>query len=83
MVHGDAEINMAGVDPRRFSDYAPGGYTKAKSHEEYEHMYKLHLPGEERPASPSSGIHLLITARNRGVAASGAKVSPLRRTSAT
>jgi dimethylglycine dehydrogenase len=50
MVHGDAEINMAGVDPRRFSSYAPGDYAKAKSHEDYEHMYKLHLPGEERPA---------------------------------
>ncbi len=50
MIYGDAEINMAGVDPRRFSDFAPGDYTKAKSHEDYEHMYKLHLPGEERPA---------------------------------
>lgn len=50
MIYGDAEINMAGVDPRRFSDFAPGEYTKAKSHEDYEHMYKLHLPGEERPA---------------------------------
>lgn len=50
MVHGDAEINMAGVDPRRFSGFAVGGYTKSKSHEDYEHMYKLHLPGEERPA---------------------------------
>lgn len=49
MVYGDAEINMAGVDPRRFSDFAPGQYTKEKSHEDYEHMYKLHLPGEERP----------------------------------
>ncbi len=50
MVYGDAEINMAGLDPRRFSDFAPGEYTKEKSHEDYEHMYKLHLPGEERPA---------------------------------
>jgi dimethylglycine dehydrogenase len=50
MVHGDAEINMAGIDPRRFGAYAPGGYTKAKSHEDYEHMYILHLPGEERMA---------------------------------
>ena len=49
MIYGDAEINMAGVDPRRFSNFAPGSYTKAKSHEDYEHMYKLHLPGEERP----------------------------------
>ncbi|WP_424946576.1 FAD-dependent oxidoreductase [Candidatus Spongiihabitans sp.] len=51
MIYGDAEINMAGVDPRRFSDYAPGDYTKGKSHEDYECMYQLHLPGEERPAS--------------------------------
>ncbi len=50
MVHGDAEINMAGLDPRRFGAYAPGAYTKAKSHQDYEHMYALHLPGEERPA---------------------------------
>ena len=51
MVHGDAEINMVGLDPRRFGRYAPGTYTKGKSHQDYEHMYALHLPGEERPAS--------------------------------
>lgn len=51
MVHGDAEINMAGLDPRRFGSHAPGEYTRAKSHQDYEHMYALHLPGEERPAS--------------------------------
>ena len=51
MVHGAAEINMAGVDPRRFGHYASGDYTKGKSHQDYEHMYVLHLPGEERPAS--------------------------------
>ena len=56
MVHGDAEINMAGVDPRRFGHYAPGDYTKAKSHQDYEHMYALHLPGEERPASRKQRI---------------------------
>ena len=56
MVHGDAEINMAGVDPRRFGDYAPGAYTTAKSHEDYECMYKLHLPGEERPAGRKTRI---------------------------
>ena len=56
MVHGDAEINMAGVDPRRFGNYAPGDYTTAKSHQDYEHMYALHLPGEERPASRKTRI---------------------------
>ena len=56
MIYGDAEINMAGVDPRRFSDFAPGGYTKEKSHEDYEHMYKLHFPGEERPGGRKQRI---------------------------
>ena len=51
MVHGDSEINMAGLDPRRFGRYAPGAYTKARSRQDYEHMYALHLPGEERPAA--------------------------------
>lgn len=59
MVHGDSEINMAGVDPRRFGAYAPGDYTKAKSHEDYEYMYALHLPGEERPASRPQRISSL------------------------
>ena len=56
MIYGDSEINMAGLDPRRFGQYAPGEYTKAKSHQDYEHMYALHLPGEERPASRNKRI---------------------------
>jgi dimethylglycine dehydrogenase len=56
MVHGDAEINMAGLDPRRFGGYAPGDYTRAKSHQDYEHMYALHLPGEERPAARKARV---------------------------
>ena len=56
MVYGDAEINMAGLDPRRFGQYAPGEYTKAKSHQDYEHMYALHLPGEERLASRNKRV---------------------------
>ncbi len=59
MIHGDAEINMAGVDPRRFGRYAPGQYTKAKSHQDYEHMYALHLPGEERSAARKARTSLL------------------------
>ena len=56
MIYGDAEINMAGVDPRRYSAYAPGDYCKGKSHEDYECMYKLLLPGEERDASRKARI---------------------------
>ena len=56
IVHGDSEINMVGLDPRRFGKYAPGDYTKAKSHQDYEHMYALHLPGEERPAARKARV---------------------------
>jgi dimethylglycine dehydrogenase len=51
MVHGASEINMVGVDPRRFGPYADKDYASAKSHQDYKHMYALHLPGEERPAA--------------------------------
>ena len=50
MVHGDSDINMATVDPRRFGGYADNDYTRAKSFQDYAHMYVQHLPGDERPA---------------------------------
>ncbi len=50
IVHGDSEINMAGLDPRRYCGLTDEDWVRAKSFEDYTHMYKLHLPGEERPA---------------------------------
>ncbi|MCP4142480.1 MAG: FAD-dependent oxidoreductase [Chloroflexi bacterium] len=50
MMHGASEINMVGVDPRRFGPYADMEYARAKSHQDFTFMYQLHLPGEERPA---------------------------------
>jgi dimethylglycine dehydrogenase len=50
MVHGETEINMVRVDPRRFGSYAGKEYNSAKAHQGYKFMYVLHLPGEERPA---------------------------------
>ncbi len=53
MVHGQAEINMREMDPRRFGDYAVGDYNLAKALDEYEHMYAVHYPGEHRdPGRP-------------------------------
>ena len=49
MVHGDSEINMLGMDPRRFGDYCDQAYASAKAHREYRDMYRLVPPGEERP----------------------------------
>lgn len=47
MVHGDSEINMRGLDPRRFGGYADQTYTRAKSFDDYEHMFETPLPGRE------------------------------------
>ena len=49
MVHGDAEINMLGMDPRRYGPFADQDYASAKAHREYWDMYRLVAPGEERP----------------------------------
>lgn len=50
MMYGAAEINMIGVDPRRFGIYADKEYARAKAHQDFSYMYILRLPGEERPA---------------------------------
>jgi dimethylglycine dehydrogenase len=50
MMHGAAEINMVGVDPRRFGSYANKEYARAKAHQDFTFMYALRLPGEERLA---------------------------------
>jgi dimethylglycine dehydrogenase len=47
MIHGDSEINMASVDPRRFGAYADRAYTRAKSFDDYENMFETPLPGRE------------------------------------
>lgn len=50
MVHGQTEINVAEMDPRRFGPYAPGDFTFAKALDEYHEMYQVRMPGEYREA---------------------------------
>lgn len=47
MVHGEAEINMAEFDPRRFGNWCTGNYVREKSFEDYNRMYAFSAPGEE------------------------------------
>ncbi len=56
MVHGEAEINMACVDPRRFGRYADQDYTRAKSFEDYHEMFVTPLPGREAGAGRQARI---------------------------
>lgn len=48
---GEAEIDMLGVDPRRFGPYASKDYLRHKNEECYEHVFIIHYPNEERPAA--------------------------------
>ena len=51
MVDGEAEIDMASLDPRRFGSWITTDYVVKKNEEAYEHVYILHHPDEERPAA--------------------------------
>ncbi len=51
MVEGEAEIDMASLDPKRFGTWMTTEYACRKNEEAYDHVYVLHHPDEERPAA--------------------------------
>jgi dimethylglycine dehydrogenase len=51
IVEGEPTIDMLGVDPRRFGDYATRQYLIEKNEEAYSHVFIIHYPDEERPAA--------------------------------
>ena len=51
MIDGEAEIDMASLDPKRYSqNWMTTEFAARKNEECYEHVYILHHPDEERPA---------------------------------
>jgi dimethylglycine dehydrogenase len=50
MVEGEADIDMAALDPKRYGSWMTTEYAARKNEEAYEHVYILHHPDEERPA---------------------------------
>lgn len=50
IVEGEPTIDMLGVEPRRFGDYASKAYLIKKNEEAYAHVFIIHYPDEERPA---------------------------------
>ena len=50
MVDGEAEIDMASLDPKRYGSWMTTEYAARKNEESYEHVYILHHPDEERKA---------------------------------
>ena len=51
IVGGEPTVDMMGVDPRRFGEYASRGFLKTKNEEAYNHVFKNHYPDEERSAA--------------------------------
>jgi len=51
IVDGEPTIDMLGVEPRRFGDYANKDYLIEKNEEAYASVFVIHYPDEERPAA--------------------------------
>ena len=51
IVEGEPTIDMLGVEPRRFGEYATKDYLVEKTEEAYAHVFITHYPDEERPAA--------------------------------
>ena len=50
ITEGEAEIDMASLDPKRYGNWMTTEYAARKNEECYDHVYVLHHPDEERPA---------------------------------
>jgi dimethylglycine dehydrogenase len=50
IMHGETELDMWSVDPRRYTDYADHDYCLSKALETYGHEYGMHFPHHEWPA---------------------------------
>ncbi|WP_425053208.1 GcvT family protein [Psychromarinibacter sp. S121] len=50
MVEGEAEIDMASLDPKRYGSWITTEYAARKNEECYAHVFVLHHPDEEREA---------------------------------
>lgn len=50
MVEGEPTIDMLGVDPRRYGDYATKSFLRKKNEEAYANVFTIHFPDEEREA---------------------------------
>lgn len=50
IVEGEPTIDMLGVEPRRFGDFATRSFLKVKNEEAYANVFTTHYPDEEREA---------------------------------
>ncbi len=70
IMHGETELDMWAVDPRRYTDYADHDYCLAKALETYGHEYAMHFPHHEWPA----GRDKKLSANHDALLAAGAQM---------
>ncbi|MCH9758137.1 MAG: FAD-dependent oxidoreductase [Proteobacteria bacterium] len=51
IVDGEPTIDMLGIEPRRFGDYAGEAFLITKNEESYANVFTIHYPDEERAAA--------------------------------
>ncbi len=51
IIDGEPTVDMLGVEPRRFGDYASQEYLIKKNEEAYRNVFTIHYPDEEREAA--------------------------------
>ncbi len=51
IIDGEPTVDMLGVEPRRYGDYATKSYLKEKNEEAYRNVFVIHYPDEERSAA--------------------------------
>ncbi len=70
IMHGETELDMWAVDPRRYTDYADHDYCLSKALETYGHEYAMHFPHHEWPA----GRDKKLSSNHAALLASGAQM---------
>lgn len=66
MVHGETELSLRHYDPRRFGWADNDTFVRPKAIEDYEWMFRVHPPGEERLANRpvwTSGVYSELVER--------------------
>ncbi len=71
MTAGEAEIDMASLDPKRYGSWITTEYAARKNEECYDHVFVLHHPDEEREAARPLRTAPSMTARRRAARSSG------------
>ncbi len=70
IMHGETELDMWAIDPRRYTDFADHDYCLSKALETYGHEYAMHFPHHEWPA----GRNKKLSPNHESLLAAGAQM---------